>query len=281
MKKPIEIETFLPKNRYGSGLIAPGTWTLDLLDWLFYAAPKAKDFRWVDFFSGSNAAKISFRWYAVLVVQTFNILVRWPLMFYVESLIVKLVCLLEEAFPKAVRWWTAWLPVVLLFALWENVETLAHQVASEAVGILVGAESVQAKPTDGSTPKDDLSFGVLQYVFQCFGTNCLTFDFTVYYTTGIQILGLLIFIGEGLIIFLIHQPSWFRKLRRSLWRKVSAHEAANNTVLLPAVSSSRMSISSNAAASAVRQRRADPSFDGSVSSSGDEATTSLLSKKRV
>ena len=282
-----------------------------MLDWLFYQTPNAKKPPRIFVINEGPAKQLDFRWYAIFIVATFNIFVRWPLMFYVESLIVKLMCLLEDVFPKVVRWWNAWLPVktmflgylsrkttflpkfisglqvVLLFAIWENVETMSHEIASEAVDILWKVGSQQATdPTGSGTFSEPIYFELFNYLFQCFGTNCLTFDFDISYTKGVQIVGLFIFIGEGVFLFLIHQPSWFRRLHRALWRKLSGNAAADSAVLSPAVSSARLSNSTSRVTnisytrhSAVRQRRGEKSFDGEVSDSGDEAATALLPKK--
>ena len=208
---------------------------MDVFDWLFYPTNGGLSERW------------EYHWFRALVEWPFSIFIRFPLLFYVQALIIKLLYVLETKFPRVFTCWVCWIPSIFFNALWLGVEefVIHHFARFGTRAFFFGQRGFRVRTTYEFLP--------LRFFFDCFGTHCLAFQFVIdWRQKGLQVLAFLVCLAAVAIVFFVHEPSWFRKFRRNLWQRIvsscksrfqkeeeNSRQGAENAPLLVQVESSR------------------------------------------
>ena len=213
-----------------------GRW--DHLDFVFYKT------LWSKPFYPSNLGPIAppfdsmwgYYWYDILIFWPYRIFVRYPLVFYLESLIIKALFRLENNEKWKVPWYFCWIPVIFLFAVLEETEKfIFDQFVHDGLAFFFGVSKYTwGNGVDGSKSAIGvpLQYSPFKYLFDCFGTSWPAPQghdawgkmlenmpsialFSIKYSTGFQVLAFLIWISAAILVLFVHESCFLRKTRRS------------------------------------------------------------------
>ena len=186
---------------------------------------------WTQIWSGGM--QTGFFLYMYLFYAPYKIFCFIPLLFYVQTLIVKMFYEIEECLVARLRhvsncFISAGIPcalgilVVLAMSAWEWCHYfLWDGVAKDGVMLLLGINSVSSQihlTAIAVLGTQTYRFQPLRNVFNCFGTGC-SIDFSVRMTKGVQIVSLLLFLLSIVLVYFIHEPEFGARWRRFLWGK--------------------------------------------------------------
>ena len=160
----------------------------------------------------------------------YSILVLFPLIFYVLTLFIRFLYLLET------RWRVPWicnlvLTPVLCCLFQPLFKFVFIDFASYGVCFLWGVPwiNVDAGLENALSATEPVTFEFfpLEDFFDCLDGGrklpCLVnIRMQVLYTAGMQALALILVIFSVILVLIIHQPWWFRSFRRSAWRQILA-----------------------------------------------------------
>ena len=173
--------------------------------------------------------------YMYLFYAPYKVFCFMPLLFYVQTLIIKLFYEIEECLVAKLQlvsncchfgWYSVCagdirrvgivrVGMVPVFRLGRFRKEMVVMVSVRKQFEFRRRSISRQLPCIGTVT---YRFQPLRNMFNCFGTGC-SIDFSVRITKGVQVVSLLLFLLSIVLVYFIHEPEFGARWRRFLWGK--------------------------------------------------------------